>query len=195
MSTDIQLSENNINDFQNPMKTEMDKAIQHFENELIKIRTGRAHTSLVENIQVDTYGQTLPMKGVAVISAPEPRLITVQPWDASVINEIEKAILTSDLGVTPVNDGKLIRIQLPEMSTDRRDDLLKILGKKLEECKITIRNVRKDFHNLIRDAKKDKSISENFHGRLSDVLEKVTHSYCEKADQIASKKKKDVTTI
>ena len=195
MAHDIKLSENDINGFQRPMEVEMEKAIKHLESELVKIRTGRAHTSLVENIQVDAYGQMLPLKGVGVISAPEARLITIQPWDATVINEIEKAILASDLGVTPVNDGKIIRIQLSEMSTDRRDELLKILGKKLEECKIAIRNVRKDFHNLLRDGKKKKAISENFHERLSDILAKVTTQFTGQADTMAEKKKKEVSTL
>ena len=195
MSHDIKLTENDINSFQKPMEAEMEKAVKHFENELIKIRTGRAHTSLVENIQVESYGQTLPLRGVGLISAPEPRLITVQPWDTSTINDIEKAILASDLGVTPVNDGKIIRIPLPEMSSDRRSELLKVLGKRLEECKIAIRNVRKDFNNLLRDAKKNKSISENFYDRLEATLEKVTTQFTGKADTLAEKKKKDVTTI
>ena len=195
MALDIKLIENDINSFQKPMEAEMEKAVKHFENELIKIRTGRAHTSLVENIQVESYGQTLPLRGVGLISAPEPRLITVQPWDTSTINDIEKAILASDLGVTPVNDGKIIRIPLPEMSSDRRSELLKVLGKRLEECKIAIRNVRKDFNNLLRDAKKNKSISENFYDRLEATLEKVTTQFTGKADTLAEKKKKDVTTV
>lgn len=195
MATPIQLTENDINGFQKPMEAEMGKAITHLENELIKIRTGRAHTSLVEGIMVDVYGNPTPIKGLAVLSAPEPRMITIQPWDVGTINEIEKAIIAANLGISPINDGKLIRLKLPEMSGSRREELLKILGKKQEDCKIAIRNVRKDFHNLLRDAKKDKSISENFHDRLSSILEKVTTTFCDKADQMAAKKKIDVTTV
>jgi ribosome recycling factor len=195
MATEIQLTENDINGFQKPMEAEMTKAVQHFENELTKIRTGRAHTSLVEGIMVDVYGQPMPLKGLAVLGAPEPRMITVQPWDTSVINEIEKAIVNANLGVSPINDGKIIRLKLPEMSGSRREELLKLLGKKQEDCKIAIRNVRKDFHNLLRDAKKDKAISENFHDRLASILEKVTTTFCDKVDQMAVKKKNDITTV
>ena len=109
-----------------------------------------------------------------LLAAPDTRLITIQPWDNNIIGEIEKAISESDIGITPANDGDLIRLRLPEMSSSRRDELVKILGKKAEEAKIAIRNVRKDFQNLIRDAKKDKVISENFFNRLNDVLQKVT---------------------
>lgn len=196
MALDIQLTENDLKGFQKPMEAEMDKVIKHFEGELIKIRTGRAHTSLVENIEVAAYGQApMALKGLAVLAAPDARLITIQPWDASIIPDIEKAIQNSEIGITPRNDGKIIRLQLPEISTERRDELVKVLGKKLEECKVSLRNVRKDFHNLIRDAKKDKTISENFHNRLEDELQKVTDRFSAKADELANKKKKELTTI
>jgi len=188
--------ENDQKGFQNAMEAEMLKPIKHFEGELIKIRTGRAHTSLVEEIPVAIYGQaSMPLKNVAALTAPEPRLIVVQPWDTSVINEIEKAITNSDLGISPINDGKIIRIQLPEISTSRRDDLVKILGKKLEESRVSIRNIRKDFNNLMRDAKKDKKISENFFNRLEDVLQQVTDKYIKTVDQKAEKKEVDIKTV
>lgn len=190
------LVENDVKSFQKPMEAEMEKPIKHLEGELIKIRTGRAHTSLIENIPVAVYGQAaMPLKGLAVLGAPEVRLLTVQPWDANTIGDIEKAILTSDLGVTPINDGKLIRIQLPQLSGTRREELLKILGQKVEECKVTIRNIRKDFKNVLSDAKKNKKISENFFNRLSDVLQEITDKYCKMADQMEAKKKNEVTSI
>lgn len=126
---------------------------------------------------------------------PDARLITIQPWDKAVIGEIEKAIKNSDVGLTPVNDGDIIRLRLPEMSSTRRDELIKILGKKVEESKISIRNVRKDFNNFIRDAKKDKAISENFFSRLSDVLQKVTDTFIEKTDQLGAKKEKEISSL
>ena len=169
----------------------MDKAIKHLDRELIKIRTGRAHTALVEDLQVSVDGQpAVALKTLALLSAPDTRLITIQPWDKNIISEIEKAITESDIGISPANDGDLIRLRLPEMSSTRRDELVKILGKKAEEAKIAIRNVRKDFHNLVRDAKKDKVISENFFNRLNDVLQKVTDTFVEKAEQMRVKKKK-----
>lgn len=178
------------------MKLEVDKPLKHFDGELIKIRTGRAHTTLIEDIQVSCYGQApQPLKNLAALAAPDTRLLTIQPWDITIIADIEKAIKSSEIGVTPANDGAIIRLQLPEISSNRRDELLKILGKKLEECKIAIRNVRKDFHNLIRDAKKDKAISENFFNRLNDSLQKITDQYIEIADQKAIKKEKEIKSV
>ena len=116
MALDIQLTENDIKSFQNPMEAEMEKSIQHFAGELIKLRTGRAHTSLVENIEVAAYGAApMALKGLAVLAAPDARLITIQPWDVSIIPDIEKAIQAAGIGITPRNDGKIIRLQLPKL--------------------------------------------------------------------------------
>lgn len=192
----IVITENDIKSFQTPMEAEMSKAIKHFEGELIKIRTGRAHTSMVEDLPVSCYGQApMALKSYASIAAPDARLITIQPWDASILSDIEKALKTSDLGVNPINDGAMIKIALPEMSSARREELVKILGKKLEECKVAVRNVRKDFNNLLRDAKKEKKISENFFNRLEDVLQKVTDSFIDKADQLSEKKEKELRSV
>lgn len=192
----IVITENDIKSFQTPMEAEMAKAIKHFEGELIKIRTGRAHTSMVEDLPVSCYGQApMALKSYASIAAPDARLITIQPWDASILADIEKALKTSDLGVNPINDGAMIKIVLPEMSSARREELVKILGKKLEECKVAVRNVRKDFNNLLRDAKKEKKISENFFNRLEDVLQKVTDSFIDKADQLSEKKEKELRSV
>jgi ribosome recycling factor len=196
MALTLTLVENDIKGFQQPMETEMTKAIKHLEHELVKIRTGRAHTSLIEEIQVAAYGQPpVPLKNLAVLAAPDARLITIQPWDKNLIADIERAIKASETGLTPVNDGDIVRLRLPEMSSTRREELIKILGKKVEECRVAIRNVRKDFNNFIRDAKKDKDISENFFNRLSDVLQKVTDTFIEKADQLGAKKEKEISTV
>ncbi|HML19637.1 MAG TPA: ribosome recycling factor [Candidatus Dependentiae bacterium] len=193
---ELTLVENDSKSFEKAMQDEMNKAIKHFEGELIKIRTGRAHTSLIEDIQVSCYGAAaMPLKNLASIAAPESRLLTIQPWDAGIIPDIERAIRTSDLGVSPINDGALIRIQLPEMSATRRDELGKILAKKLEESRVSIRNIRKDFNNIIRDAKKDKVISENFFSRLSDILEKITGNNIDKVEKLAQKKEQDIRTV
>jgi ribosome recycling factor len=191
----LTITENDNKSFQNSLEQEMTKPIKHFEGELIKIRTGRAHTSLIEDVMVTAYGNVAPLKQLAVLSAPEAKLLTIQPWDPTIIDAIEKAILNSDLGVTPINDGKIIRIQLPDMSSSRRDELIKILGKKLEECRISIRNVRRDFNNFIRDAKKDKMISENFFSRLGDILQDITDKYIKQAELLAEKKEKDIKTV
>lgn len=196
MAEPLILVENDIKSFQKPMEADMESPLKHFERELIKIRTGRAHTSMIEDIPVSCYGQeAVPLKGLGVVSAPDARLLTVQPWDVSIIPDIEKAIIASGFGVTPVNDGKIIRFRLPEMSSDRRDELIKQLHKKVEECKVAIRNVRKDFKNLITDAKKDKKISENFHNRLADVLQEITDKYIAKAEDLAKKKETELATV
>jgi ribosome recycling factor len=192
---DIKIIENDVKSFQTPMEAEMQKVIKFFEGELAKIRTGRAHTSLVEDISVVGYTGPMKLKQVAVIAAPESRLITIQPWDPAMIDPIEKAISTSDIGLTPVNDGKLIRLALPEMSSARRDDLVKVLHKKNNEGKERVREVRKDFNNTLRDHKKDKKISENFFSRLEDVLQKVHDKAIEQLDQLTQKKEKDIKTV
>ena len=192
----LTLVENDPKPFKAAMEAEMQKAMKHFEAELLKIRTGRAHTSLVEDVPVSCYGGApMPLRQIASLSAPEPRLITIQPWDQAVLNDIDKAIRDSELGLTPINDGKIIRLTLPEMSSSRRDDLIKILGKKTEECRVAIRNVRKDFNNFIRDSKKDKVISENFFSRLSDLLQEVTDKFIETTDQLGAKKEKEITSF
>ena len=147
---------------------------------------------MVEDVKIDVYGQTMPLKNVAAIAAPDARLITIQPWDASTIGDIERGLLASDLGMTPINDGKIIRLQLPEMSTSRREDLIKVLSKKLEDTRVTLRNIRKDFHNYIRDAKKNKTISEDFEHRLEDVLKKVTDKYIALVEQMGGKKEQEI---
>jgi ribosome recycling factor len=193
---EIVLIENDIKSLQKPMEIEMENPLKHFERELIKIRTGRAHTSMIEDVPVSCYGQDpVPLKGLGMVSAPDSRLLTIQPWDVSVISDIEKAIVASGFGVAPANDGKIIRLRLPEMSSDRRDELIKQLHKKLEECRVAIRNVRKDFKNLITDAKKDKKVSENFHSRLADVLQEITDAYIAKVETMAKKKEQELTTV
>jgi len=196
MTLSIIIIENNIQSLQRPMKLEMDKAIKHFETELVKIRTGRANSALMDNLLVSCYNQpAIPLKQVAAIATPESRLLTIQPWDTNIIKDIEKAILQSDIGINPINDGKIIRLQFPQMSGSRREDLLKILGKKCEESKVAIRNVRKLFNNLIKDAKKNKTISENFYNRLTDILAKTTELFIKKTDDMSKHKKDEVTTI
>jgi ribosome recycling factor len=193
---EIILIENDIKSFQKPMETEMENPLKHFERELAKIRTGRAHTSMIEDIPVMVYGQdAVPLKGLGTVAAPDARLLTVQPWDVSIIPDIEKAIAASGVGISPVNDGKVIRLRLPEMSSERREELVKMLHKKLEESRVTIRNVRKDFKNLITDAKKDKKVSENFYNRLEELLQKITDSYIEKVEAMAKKKEVELSTV
>lgn len=192
---EIIFQEGDSKSFETLVKSHMEKPLKHFEKELAAIRTGRASTSLVEGLRVECYGQFMPLKDLATIAAPDARLITIQPWDKSAIADIEKAITQSDLGLTPANDGAIIRLQLPQMSSSRRDELVKLLGKKTEECKVNIRNVRKDFHNAVRDAEKKKTVSEDFAKRLSDLLQKITDQNIEKVDQIESKKENELKQV
>ena len=187
------ITENDTKGFESAMDIEMHKAIKHFERDLITIRTGRAHTSMVEDIKVSCYGQApVPLKTVAALGAPDARLITIQPWDASTIADIEKSLRASDIGITPINDGKMIRMQLPEMSTSHREELVKILHKKMEECKVAIRNIRKEFNNLVRDSKKNKKISEDFANRLGDSLKKLTDKFVDQAEQMNKRKEQEL---
>lgn len=181
--------------FEKEIEVEMDKQIKQFEKELIKIRTGRAHPSMVEDIKVLCYGALMPLKDVAAISAPDASLLVVQPWDKANMADIEKAIATSDLGINPANDGNVIRIALPKMSSARRDELIKVLHQKLELCKVAIRNIRKDVQNSIRDTEKTKKISEDYSRRLQELLQKLTDKFIEISDKLASKKEGEIKIL
>lgn len=196
MMITITLTDNNIKQFDETVKQEMTKSLQHFEHDLISIRTGRAHPSLVEDILITCYDATpMKIKEIASVTIPDARTLMISPWDKHVLKDVEKGILQSDLGVTPINDGEVVRINLPEMSTQRREELAKVLGKKLEDARIRIRNVRKEFNNLIRDALKDKTISEDHQRRLNDHLQEITDNMIYQAEQTAERKKKEITTI
>jgi ribosome recycling factor len=187
--------EGDVKSFETTVALAMQEPIKHFERELAGIRTGRASTKLVEDIKVECYGQMMNLRELATIAAPDARLITIQPWDKTVMGEIEKAILASDIGITPVNDGTIIRLQLPPMSAERREEMVKILGKKTEECKVAIRGVRKDAQNLLRDAEKSKEVSEDFAKRLGDSLQKVTDNTIKIVDELSAKKASEIRTV
>ncbi len=193
---DLKLTDSNIKEFEQVLSSEMDKSVKHFERELITIRTGRAHPALVEGIKFSCYGNSvMSIKEAASVTIPEARLIVIQPWDQGTINDMEKALSASDLGLTPIIDGNIIRIRLPEMSTSRRDELVKVLGKKTEESRIALRNTRKDFNNLIRDSEKSKSISEDHSRRLNDTLQKTTDKFILTIDQMAQKKENEIKIV
>lgn len=181
--------------FEKDVETEMDQHLKHFEKELGKIRTGRAHTSMIEDIKVPAYGTTMPLKEVGAISAPDVTLLVVQPWDKAIIPDIEKAIMNSDLGISPTNDGNIIRIALPRVSTSRRDELIKVLNQKLESCKIAIRNIRKEVQNIIRETEKSKKISEDYSKRLQDLLQKITDKFIDLSDKLSSKKENEIKLL
>jgi ribosome recycling factor len=193
---DINLKDMYTDEFEKILGKEMEEPIKHFERELITIRSGRAHPAMVEDIKVTCYGGSqLKIKELAAISVPEPRLILIQPWDAGTLADIEKGIMNSSLGVTPANDGNLIRITLPETSSERREELVKTLGKKLEDTRERIRVIRGDFRNLVKDSERQKIVSEDFAKRLQDILQKITDKFIEKAQQMGDKKEKDILTV
>lgn len=181
--------------FETFVEGEMDKSVKHFEKELVKIRTGRAHTSMIEDIKIAAYGAFMPLKELAAISAPDSQMLVVQPWDKTIMADIEKGLAASDLGLSPVNDGDVIRLALPKMSTARREELAKVLSQRLEECKIAIRNVRKEVHNLLRDTEKSKKISEDYSKRLQESLQKITDKVSEIAEKMAQKKHTELMSV
>lgn len=173
----------------------MDKAMLSLEKEFTKLRTGRATTSLVDNIKVDYHGTPTPVNQVASVSVPDSRSITIQPWDRSAFALIEKALQKSDLGLTPVNDGKIIRINIPPLTEDRRKDLAKVAKKYTEEAKVALRNIRRDANDSLKKLEKDKTISEDEHKKAQDNVQKLTDSYVAKADQKLAAKEKEIMEI
>ncbi|MCB1215597.1 MAG: ribosome recycling factor [Deltaproteobacteria bacterium] len=173
----------------------MEKSLSALRAELSKVRTGRASTSLLEDVQVEYYGSPTPINQVATLSAPEPRLLTVSPWDASVIPLIEKAIVASDLGLTPSNDGKLIRIPIPALTEERRKDLVKLVKKYGEEAKVAVRHHRREAMDKLKKLEKDKELSEDDGKRLEEKIQKLTDSFVSKVDQILEKKEKDILEV
>ncbi|KUJ95514.1 MAG: Ribosome-recycling factor [Desulfonauticus sp. 38_4375] len=176
-------------------KAKMQKAIKALEQELAKLRTGRASTGLVEDLKVDYYGTPTPLNQLASISIPDSRTIAIQPWDRSAFSEIEKTILKSDLGLTPVNDGKIIRINLPPLTEERRKDLVKLAKKYGEESKIAIRNIRRELNETLKKMKNNKEITEDDLHKGQEEVQKLTDQYIEKIDKIVSAKETEIMEI
>ena len=170
----------------------MEKSIVALKNELNRVRTGRASLSIFDDIRVDYYGTLTPLNQMASLSVPESRLITIQPWDVSIIKEIEKAILKSDLGLTPSNDGKLMRISIPALTEERRKQLVKVVQKKGEEHKIAVRNIRRDSNDLLKGLKKDGDISEDDAFRAQDQVQKITDEHTKSMDEICKEKEQEI---
>jgi ribosome recycling factor len=169
--------------------------IDNLEREFKRVRTGRASVSLLDGIRVDYYGASTPLNQIATLTVPEPRSITIQPWDTSVIGEVEKAILKSDLGLTPMNDGKLIRIGIPPLTEERRRDLVKVIRKMAEESKVALRNVRRDSNEMLKDLKKDKAISEDEQFRGQEEVQKITDEFIKQADGVYAGKEKEILEV
>jgi ribosome recycling factor len=170
----------------------MGKTVVALKNELKRVRTGRASLSLLDGIRVDYYGTLTPLSQMASLSVPESRLIAIQPWDVSVIKEIEKAILKSDLGLTPSNDGKIIRISIPPLTEQRRKELVKVVQKICEEHKVAVRNVRRESNELLKGFKKDGDISEDEAFKAQDQVQKITDEYIKNIDEVNKEKEKEI---
>ena len=173
----------------------MEKALAALERDYGKLRTGRATTGLVEDIKVDYYGTPTPIKQLASVAVPDSRTVTIQPWDRGAFALVEKAILKSDLGLTPMNDGKLIRIAIPPLTEDRRKELTKIARKYTEEAKVAIRNIRRDVNDGLKKLEKDKLLSEDELKKAMEDIQKLTDTYVARADAKASAKEKEIMEI
>ncbi len=176
-------------------REKMAKTLASIQNDLNKIRTGRASLAILDGIRVDYYGTSTPINQVATMAIPESRLITIKPWDGSLIGEIEKAILKSELGITPANDGKTIRIAIPKLTEERRKELVKLVQRKGEEGKIAIRNIRREANDWYKSLEKEKEISQDELHRSLEEVQELTDEFIKKIDEILDAKEKEVLEI
>ncbi len=174
------------------LRQKMNKAVDALKKDFLKIRTGRASTALLDGIKVDCYDTQMPIDQVATISAPESRLLTIQPWDQSIMGNVEKSILKSELGLTPMNDGKIIRISIPPLTEERRKELAKLARKMAEENKISIRNLRREANDMFKELKTEKEISEDELYRCQDEVQKITDEFIKKVDETTAQKEEEI---
>jgi len=184
-----------LGDLKKQSLEKMEKCLLGLAAELKKVRTGRAQASMLDNVRVNYYGQPAPLSQVAAISCPDAKSFLIAPWEASILKEIESSIVKSDLGMTPINDGKVIRLKVPDLTEERRKDLSKSTRKTVEEAKVAVRHVRRDANELIKVALKDKTTSEDEAKRLEADVQKLTDDYIKKMDQMADEKEKSIMTI
>ena len=175
--------------------TKMDRSLDAFNRDLTQLRTGRATSAMVENVEVDYYGNMTPLKQIASISVPDARAIMIQPWDAGSLREIEKSLTTSEMGFNPSNDGVTITVPIPQLTQERRQDMVKLLKRKIEDGKVSIRNVRRDSLEYLRKLEKDKSISQDDGRRAQDQLQKTTDGFTKKIDETGSAKEAEILQV
>jgi len=173
-------------------KESMNSAIEHLQHELAGIRTGKANPALLDSIRVDYYGQKVPLNQVASVAAPDPQLITIQPWDKGVIGNIEKAILASELGLNPQNDGTIIRLPIPQLTQERRKELVKLVKRVGEDAKISLRNIRRHANEEVKKLEKSHDISEDEMHTKQEEIQKLTDKFVEDIDEIISSKEKEI---
>ncbi len=181
-----------IDEIYEDTRVSMGKTITSLQNDFKRVRTGRASVALLDGIRVDYYGTQTPLNQMATLAAPESRLLTIQPWDTSVIKDIEKALLKSDLGLTPSSDGKIIRISIPPLTEERRKELVKQISKMSEEHKIALRNIRRDSNDLLKAMKKDGDISEDDAFKAQDEVQKITDDHIRRVDEVTKEKEKEI---
>ncbi|MFA5653910.1 MAG: ribosome recycling factor [Desulfomonilia bacterium] len=177
------------------VKQDMEKTVAAMRQSLQKVRTGRASIGILDGIMVDYYGTPTPLKQLATLAVPEPRLITIQPWDKGAISSIEKAIFKSELGLTPANDGKIIRVPIPPLNEERRRDLVKMVKKTAEEYRVEIRNHRRDANAMLKDLEKDKEISQDELKTSQDKVQDLTNDYIKQVDTLLADKEKEIMEV
>ena len=181
-----------IEDIYQETRENMGKSVEDLKREFKKVRTGRASLSILDGIRVNYYGTPTPLNQMATLAVPESRLITIQPWDVSGIKEIEKAILKSDLGLTPSSDGKIVRIAIPPLTEERRKELVRVINKMSEEHKVAVRNIRRDANEMLKDLKKEGEISEDEAFKAQDQVQKITDDHINSVDQVTKEKEKEI---
>lgn len=179
----------------NALKEKMDKALESLHYEFSGLRTGRASINLLDPIKIEAYGSTMPMNQVGTVNAPEARMLVVQVWDKSLVSATEKAIRESDLGLNPVTEGQTIRIPLPQLSKERREELVKVAGKYAEQARVSVRNVRRDGMDSLKKMEKEEGLSEDDKHRMSDKIQDLTDGYIKKVDDHLSTKEKDILQV
>ena len=184
-----------IDDLLGELRERMSKSVESLQDDLLGIRTGRASPALVEKLPVEYYGTNSPLNQMASIAAPEPRLLVIRPWDPTALADIERAILKSDLGLTPMNDGKLIRLSIPRLTEERRRELVRVVARRVEEARVAIRNQRRDALHDLQDFEKEKLISEDEFYRGKDEVQKLTDEFVEQIDGIGKRKEAEVLEI
>jgi ribosome recycling factor len=177
------------------LRQRMEKSVEALQDDLIAVRTGRASPALVEKLPVEYYGTVTPLNQMAGIAAPEPRLLVIRPWDPSALGDIERAILKSDLGLTPMNDGKLIRLSIPRLTEERRRELVKVVSRRVEEARVSVRNLRRDSLKDLQEFEKEKMISEDDYYRGKDDVQEITDEFIEQIDEIGKRKEEEVMEI
>ncbi len=176
-------------------KQKMKRQVDFFHKDLASIRAGRANPALVSDIRVDYYGTQTPLQHMATISAPEPRLLVIEPWDKSVLNEIEKAIMQADLGIMPNNDGNLIRLSIPQLTEERRRELVSMASRKAEESRVAIRNIRREANDAIKKAEREGDLSEDDAHRFLDQVQEVTDAHIDEVNELMEKKEEEIMEV